>query len=152
MSPTAVGDEPVARIRDDLEITRDPARMDLGRVHLWLSEQSYWAAGRSREAVERSVAGSCPYAVVGPQGQVAFARVVTDEVTFAWICDVFVDPDHRGRGLGTWLVDAIRDDLTRDGVYRLLLATRDAHEVYGRLGFTELRDSALLMELDLRTR
>jgi GNAT superfamily N-acetyltransferase len=79
--------------------------------------------------VERSIAGSRPYSVYANDQQVAFARVVTDAATFAWICDEFVEQDHRGGGLGTWLVRSIVEDLAVDGVPRVRLATRDAHEV-----------------------
>lgn len=80
----------------------------------------------------------------------AFARVVTDAATFAWICDVFVKEDHRGGGLGTWLVRSIVEDLAVDGVPRVRLATRDAHEVYRRCGFTALHGADRWMEIDLR--
>ena len=82
--------------------------------------------------------------------QAAFARVVTDAATFAWICDVFVDEHHRGRGLGTWLVKSIVEDLAAGGAPRLRLATRDAHEVYRRCGFTAMEGADRWMEIDLR--
>jgi GNAT superfamily N-acetyltransferase len=82
--------------------------------------------------------------------QVAFARVVTDGATFAWIGDVFVDQHHRGRGLGTWLVESIVEDLAALGVQRVLLATRDAHEVYRRCGFAALDGADRWMEIDRR--
>ena len=82
--------------------------------------------------------------------QAAFARVVTDRATFAWICDVFVDEHHRGQGLGTWLVKSMVEDLAADGVPRVLLATRDAHEVHRRCGFTAMKGADRWMEIDLR--
>jgi GNAT superfamily N-acetyltransferase len=82
-----------------------------------------------------------------PARQVAFARVVTDSVTFAWLCDVYVDRAERGRGLGTWMVGAIRDELSTRGVRRILLATADAHGVYAKLGFTPLAELDWWMEL-----
>jgi GNAT superfamily N-acetyltransferase len=132
------------------ELTADPARVDVDTVHRWLAEESYWAAGRSRDVVERSIAGSLPYSVWHDGAQVAFARTVTDGVTFAWICDVFVDPAHRGRGLGQWLVDRIVADLTAAGLHRFLLATRDAHEVYRRSGFEPVAGPSRFMEIDRR--
>ena len=103
-----------------------------------------------RDAIERSIAGSQSYAVLRDGTQVAFARAVTDGATFAWVCDVFVDEAHRGRGLGTWLVDSIVEDLTAAGVPRILLATRDAQEVYARSGFTVLDAGGRYMEIDHR--
>jgi GNAT superfamily N-acetyltransferase len=148
------------RHRSGYELTTDPGRVDVDRVHGWLSEQSYWAKGRERDVVERSIAGSTNYSVFGeapghetPNGHgllAAFARVVTDGATFAWICDVFVDEQHRGRGLGSWLVESIVEDLSAAGVQRFVLATRDAHEVYRRVGFTALDGPGRWMEIDVR--
>jgi GNAT superfamily N-acetyltransferase len=131
-------------------LTTDPGRVDLDRVHGWLSEQAYWAKGRERDVVVRSIAGSTNYCVFGDAGQVAFARVVTDGTTFAWICDVFVDEQHRGRGLGSWMVESVIEDLRVAGVERVVLATRDAHEVYRRAGFAPLEGPGRWMEIDER--
>jgi GNAT superfamily N-acetyltransferase len=131
-------------------MTADPGRVDVDRVHAWLSGQAYWAIGRERGVVERSIAGSVPYSVHARGEQVAFARVVTDSATFAWICDVFVDEHHRGRGLGTWLVQSIVADLAALGVPRARLATRDAHEVYRRCGFSAMEGADRWMDLDLQ--
>jgi len=138
------------RYRDGYVLTSDPGRVDIDRVHAWLSQESYWAKGRERAVVERSIAGSRPYSVYSQGQQAAFARVVTDEATFAWICDVFVDEHHRGRGLGTWLVESIVEDLAVLGVQRFLLATRDAHEVYRRCGFVAMKGADRWMEIDRR--
>jgi GNAT superfamily N-acetyltransferase len=138
------------RERDGYLLTRDPDRVDLDRVHRWLAVESYWATGRDRDVVERSVAGSMPWSVLHDGQQVGFARVVTDGATFAWLCDVFIDEAHRGRGLGRWLVDSVVADLTDLGVVRVLLATRDAHEVYRRSGFVALEGVDRFMEIDRR--
>jgi GNAT superfamily N-acetyltransferase len=125
-------------------------------VHRWLSTDAYWALGRSRDTVERSVAGSIVFGAYEAAGaheqgrQVAVARAVTDGATFAWICDVYVDPAARGRGLGKRLVGALRDHLNRLGVRRMILATHDAHGVYAALCFTPLAKPEQWMELDRR--
>jgi GNAT superfamily N-acetyltransferase len=123
---------------DGWQLDTDPERIDRDRVHHWLSTDAYWALGRSRETTERALAGSTPYGVYRPQdgGQVAIARVVTDRATFGWLCDLYVDPQARGRGLGTWLAGSIRDHLAGYGVRRIALSTADAHGVYAKLGFT----------------
>ena len=132
---------------DGHELSNDPARLNLDLVHRWLSTDAYWALGRSRETVERAVAGSLNYGAYAPDGhQVAFTRAVTDRATFAWICDVYVDRAARGRGLATWLVGATCDHLRGLGVRRLLLATADAHGIYARLGFTPLLEPGRWME------
>jgi GNAT superfamily N-acetyltransferase len=140
-------------IREDgYQASADPTRLDLERVHRWLSTDAYWALGRSRETVARSIAGSAAFGVYRPGDlvQVAFARVITDNATFAWLCDVYVDPAERGRGLAGWLVAAIRDDLASQGVRRMLLATVDAHGLYARVGFNPLANPERWMQLDQR--
>lgn len=139
--------------RDDgYLLSTDPARIDLGLVHHWLSTDAYWALGRDRETVARAFAGSVPFGVYRPVDgrQVAVARVVTDHATFAWLCDVYVDTGERGRGLGNWLAGAVRDHLAELGVRRILLATADAHAVYAKVGFAPLTDPHRWMQLDQR--
>jgi GNAT superfamily N-acetyltransferase len=151
-----VSHEVLARRDDGLEISADPARLDLDRVSRWLSEESYWALGRPRDVVERSVAGSLNLGVYAPADggaseQVALARVVTDGATFAWICDVFVDQEWRGRGVGSWLMrECVAELMDRRGISRLLLATRDAHAVYAQAGFAPLEGAWRWMEIDHR--
>ncbi|MEU4477032.1 GNAT family N-acetyltransferase [Micromonospora sp. NPDC023966] len=136
---------------DGYLLSTDPDRLDLDRVHHWLSTDAYWALGRDRDTVGRAFAGSIGFGVYRPGDgrQVAVARVVTDRATFAWLCDVYVDPAERGRGLGTWLAGAARDHLAEWGVRRLLLATADAHGVYAKLGFTPV-EPGRWMEYDQR--
>lgn len=119
-------------------------------MHGWLAEESYWAAGRPRDVVERSFAASLGLGVYDGEGQVAVARAVTDGATFAWVCDVFVDAGHRGRGIGTWLMAAVTEHLQRQGVSRIVLATRDAHAVYAGVGFSPLAAPERWMEIDRR--
>ncbi|MCI4063790.1 GNAT family N-acetyltransferase [Micromonospora sp. R77] len=123
---------------DGYQLSTAADRLDLDLVHRWLSTDAYWALGRDRETVARAFAGSLGFGVYRPGDgrQVAVARVVTDRATFGWLCDVYVDRAERGRGLGTWLAGAVRDHLAELGVRRILLATADAHGVYGKLGFT----------------
>ncbi|UUU20774.1 GNAT family N-acetyltransferase [Streptomyces sp. DSM 40750] len=122
------------------ELSDDPDRVDVGRVHHWLSTDAYWAIGRPREKQESAIRGSLNFGVyeAGSGEQVAYARVVTDRTTFAWLCDVYVDPSARGKGLGTALVAAVREHLRPYGLRRILLATHDAHGVYAKLGFEPL--------------
>lgn len=125
----------------DYEFTADPARIDPGRVHTLLAEHAYWAEGRSRATQDAAMAASRNYGVTAtPTGElVAYARAVTDGVTFAWLADVIVDPAHRGRGVGTQVIHGALADLDTLGLKRVLLkASPEAREVYLRAGFTGL--------------
>ncbi|MEU6552572.1 GNAT family N-acetyltransferase [Streptomyces sp. NPDC046915] len=122
------------------EFSADSERVDVGRVHGWLSTDTYWATDRPREKHERAMAASLNFGVYDTASgeQVAYARVVTDEALFGWLADVYVDPSVRGKGLGTAMVGAIREHLRPYGLRRLVLATDDAHGVYEKLGFRPL--------------
>lgn len=136
------------RREDGYELDMDPDRINVGLVHHWLSTDAFWAIGRDRELVERSVKASLNFGVYHANGQqVAYARVVTDLATFAWLCDVYVERDHRGVGLGTWLATAVRDHLVPYKLKRVLLSTLDAHEVYAKVGFVPFPDPQKLMIL-----
>lgn len=119
-------------------ISDDPRRIDVALVHRFLSEESYWARGRSREDVERSIAHSLCFGAYHGDEQVGFARVVTDRATFAWVADVFVVAGHRGRGVGKRLVEATLGHPELARVYRWMLATADAHDLYRRFGYAEV--------------
>lgn len=123
------------------EFSADPGRIDPQRVHALLAEHAYWAAGRSRAVQDAAVAGSRNYAVYARPGgaMVAYARVVTDAATFAWLADVVVDPAHRRRGLARLLVQEIVADLDRIGVARTLLRASDE----GRGLYEDLRWKAV---------
>ncbi|MFF3763601.1 GNAT family N-acetyltransferase [Streptomyces sp. NPDC001922] len=139
----------IERRDDGYEIADDPDRLDIDTVHHWLSTDAFWALGRSRETVERSVQASLNFGVYDSAGaQAAYARVVTDRATLAWLCDVYVAPEHRGRGLGTWLAATIRDRLAPYELKRVLLSTLDAHEVYAKAGFVPVPNPENLMILD----
>jgi GNAT superfamily N-acetyltransferase len=132
---------------DGTVISDDPARLDLALIHGFLSEQSYWAQGRPRAMVERTVAFSLCLGAYGPQGQIGFARAVTDRAVFAWMSDVFILPVARGKGIGRALVAALLDHPELATIVRWLLVTRDAHGLYESFGFTRFEDPARLMAL-----
>jgi GNAT superfamily N-acetyltransferase len=125
--------------RDDYVISDDPARLDIATIHRFLSTESYWAQGRAIETVQLSVANSLPFGLYRGAKQIGFARVVTDYATFAWVADVFVVGEFRGRGLAKWLMEVILAHPQLQGFRRWVLATKDAHELYRRFGFRELR-------------
>jgi len=134
-----------------VEVSTDATRLDVGRIHRWLSEDAYWSLGRTRDVVERSIEHSLNFGAYDDSGeQVGYARVVTDHATFAWLCDVYVDPSSRGAGVGTALLDAVTAQLSPLGLSRTLLATADAHSLYRRYGFEPLAHPERFMALTRR--
>lgn len=132
--------------KDGYTISTERARLDLGLIHRYISEESYWGQGRALEVVRRSIENSLPFGVYEGAEMVGFARVVTDYATFAWIADVFMVEGHRGRGLSKWLMEVILAHAELQGFRRWLLATKDAHGLYRRFGFEELRRPERFME------
>ena len=117
-------------------ISDDAGRLDLDMVHRYLTEQSYWAHGRTRATVERSVANSLCLGLYAPDGtQIGFARAITDRAVHAHLADVFVTAAYRGRGLGQALVAALLDHPELRTVPSWTLSTRDAQGLYARFGF-----------------
>jgi GNAT superfamily N-acetyltransferase len=120
--------------RGNFLISTDPSMLQINVIHHFLSVDSYWAQGRSIETVAASIQHSLCFGVYAADQQVGFARVVTDYTTFAWLCDVFIQEDQRGQGLGKWLIQTLVAHPDLISIKRILLATRDAHELYRRYG------------------
>ena len=119
------------------DISTDPARLDIDLIHNFL-ETSYWAKGRRRSVVERSIRNSLCFGVYLVGRQVAFARVVSDRAVFAYLMDVFVIPEFRGRGISKALMRSILGHADLQNLRFFLLATRDAHDLYAQFGFHSL--------------
>ena len=127
-------------------ISTDPDRFDVTAIHAYLT-RSYWSPGIPRATVERAIAYSLSFGLFHGDAQVGFARVVTDRATFAYLADVYVLEDHRGKGLSKWLLEAVLAHSELQGLRRFLLATRDAHSLYARYAFKALANPARLMEI-----
>jgi GNAT superfamily N-acetyltransferase len=136
----------VAR-RGDFLISTDPALLDLPVIHEFLANRSYWAPGIPLEVLRRAVDGSLCFGLFEQRRQVGLARVVTDRATFAWLCDVFVLEEYRGRGLSKWLIECLIGHPALQGLRRFVLGTRDAHSLYTRYGFKPLADPTRLLEV-----
>jgi GNAT superfamily N-acetyltransferase len=134
--------------RGEYVISTDRSRLDLDAVHAYLSEEAYWSPGVPRAVVERSIEHSLNFGLYRGDEQVGFARVVTDYATFAWLADVFVLREHRGAGLGKWLVETAVSHPELRGLRRWILATGDAHELYARFGFEPTAGDARFMALE----
>jgi ribosomal protein S18 acetylase RimI-like enzyme len=123
-----------------LELDDDPERIDVDAVHRYLSRESYWAQGKPREEIHQSIRAAAR--VVGlydGHKQIGFARVMSDGVRSSHLCDVYVLPSYRGRGLG---VELVREAVDNGPQAKLAwtLATRDAYGLYERFGFSTPRD------------
>jgi GNAT superfamily N-acetyltransferase len=124
----------VEESRGEYWLSSDLGQMDIDAIHGYLS-RVYWSEGIPREVVERSMQNSLCFGVFCGTEQVGFARVITDFATFAYVADVFVLEQHRGRGLATWLMQFVMHHPRLQGLRRWALATRDAHGLYEKVGF-----------------
>lgn len=136
----------VIRTGDDrYEFDDDPRRIDRDAIWAFMGEQAYWGRWRSRDVVDRQIDNS--WRVVGgycrADGRmVAFARAVSDGVSLAYLADVYVLPEHRGRGLGVTLVD-VMVECSAGAHFRWMLHTNDAHGLYAKAGFAPPGDTYL---------
>ena len=131
----------------NVSIDTSRERLDIQMIHKFLSERSYWAKGRSMEAVQESIKNSLCFGVYDEEGkQLGFARIVTDYAVFGWLMDVFILEEYRGNGLGKLLMQAILGHPDLQGLHRLGLATEDAHGLYRQFGFTALSKPDNMME------
>lgn len=133
--------------REGFLISTDRGRLNLDAIERLL-RGSYWAADRSREAIERSVSNSLCFGLYDLRDgrQIGLTRAVTDYATFAWLCDVIVDEGYRGRGLGKWMMETIFSDPELGNISRWILATLDAEKLYQRYGFAALARAERWME------
>jgi len=128
-------------------VSDDRSLVDVVIVHRWLSTLSYWAEGRPYDVVARSIAESLPLGLYSPDGaQAGICRWVTDYSTFAWLADVFVDPELRGAGLGKFLVGAATEHPAVRELPLQILGTRDAHGLYRQYGFVHVGEPQRWME------
>jgi GNAT superfamily N-acetyltransferase len=131
--------------RGDYLITCDSGKAELNVIAAFLGA-SYWAKGIPPKLVRKSVEHSLNFILLKRQAQVGFARVITDFATIGYLGDVFVLPEHRGKGLGKWLVACVMQHPDLQGFRRWILATLDAHQLYEQFGFTALSRPEVFME------
>lgn len=127
-------------------VSDDRSLIDVGLVHMWISEQSYWARGRPYPSTVAAIENSLVFGLYAADGaQAGFARQVTDRVTFAWLCDVFVGEAHRGRGLGSFLV-RVATGHPDVAMIRQVLSTKPERTLYRQFGFDRLATPERWME------
>jgi N-acetylglutamate synthase-like GNAT family acetyltransferase len=124
-------------IKDGFIISTEKEKLDIDLIHSFLN-RTYWAEGISKETIRRSIEGSLCFGVFENGKQVGFARMITDKATFAYLADVFIIEEYRGRGLSKWLMEVIMSHPDLQGLRRMILATKDAHGLYKQFGFTPL--------------
>ena len=131
----------------EIEISTDKDRLQRDKLFQFLSEDAYWSKGLPRDVFDRSIENSLCFGLYLANGeQVAFARIITDKASFAYLCDLFVFEDHRSKGLSKQLITAIDTHPDLKGLRRFLLATADAHELYKKFSFTSLSTPERMME------
>ncbi|WP_295772600.1 GNAT family N-acetyltransferase [uncultured Mucilaginibacter sp.] len=128
-------------------ISTDKQLLDLKVIYSFLNNESYWSKGIPFERLQKAIGNSLCFGVYHHQQQCGFARVITDNATFAYICDVFVISEHRGQGLSKWLIKTITNHKELQGLRRWSLATADAHGLYRQYGFTPVSKPELWMEI-----
>ena len=133
-------------VRDTFTVTSDPAKLDRAVIAEFLAS-SYWAKGIPAATVEKSLERSLCFALLDGERQIGFARVISDQATIAYLGDVFVLPEYRGKGLAKWLIECVVSHPELQGLRRWILATRDAHGLYEKFGFTPLKRPEFFMEL-----
>jgi GNAT superfamily N-acetyltransferase len=129
-------------------LSNDRARLPDEDIHRWLSRESYWSADIPFETLKHALDHSLPFAIYedASGGLAAFGRVISDHATFAYVGDVFVLPEFRGRGLSKWLMEAMADHPDLQGLRRWVLLTRDGHGLYAKTGYTPLEAPERWME------
>ncbi|GAA0245774.1 GNAT family N-acetyltransferase [Marinomonas primoryensis] len=129
------------------KISSETNDMDVSVIHGYIS-RSYWAENIPLRTMETAINNSLCFGVFTDSGnQVAFARMITDSATFAYLADVFVLKEHRGKGISKWIMKNIIDHPNLQGIRRMALATSDAHGLYEEFGFKALNSPESFMEL-----
>jgi GNAT superfamily N-acetyltransferase len=145
-SEAGPGESPIEVARGDYVISTDRSRIDVAAVHAFLST-SYWSTGIPEETIRRGIAGAICFGIYHGPAQVGFARVITDQATYAYLADVYVLEGHRGRGLAKWLMEVIMSHPALQGLRRFSLSTRDAHTLYRQFGFELVANPERQMEI-----
>jgi GNAT superfamily N-acetyltransferase len=132
--------------KNEFSVSTDPARLDMIYLHQFLST-TYWAKGIPLEIVQKAIAGSVCFGMYHGQRQIGFARVITDKATFGYLADVFIDPAYRRKGLSKWMMECVMSHPELQGFRRFMLATRDAHGLYRKFGFTGVPNPEIMMQI-----
>ncbi len=127
----------------DYTISTNPSLLQIEVIHQYLAQESYWAKNIPIEVLKQSIEGSLCFGVYCNDVQIGFARLITDKATFAYLADVFILPEHRGKGLSKWLIQTIHAYPQLQGLRRWLLGTKDAHGLYEKFGWTRFGEEQM---------
>lgn len=128
-------------------ISTDPAKLQLNVIHGYLAQESYWAQNIPEAIVVKAIQNSLNFGLYWAGDQIGYARVISDFATFAYLCDVFVLPEHRGQELSEWLLQCVLAHPDLQGLRRMMLMTKDAHGLYAQFNFTPVADASRCMEI-----
>jgi GNAT superfamily N-acetyltransferase len=137
--------------KNNFVISTDKSILQIHRIHRFLSEEAYWCLGIPEKVVRKAIDGSLCFGLYDDskenKPQVGFARIVTDQATFAWVCDVYIENEYRGQGLSKWLVECFLKHPELQSLRRICLATKDAHTLYEKFGFEVTQTPANWLEI-----
>lgn len=129
-------------------VTTDPQKIDIDVLHSFLSKESYWALNIPKEIVEKGITNSLNFSLISPRERfIGYAKLITDKATFAYLADVYVEKKFRGKGLGKWLLECIKNHPELQNLRLWLLHTKDAHGLYEKLGFSKLTNLDKIMQI-----
>lgn len=131
----------------DFYISTDKSKLDINAIHDFLSTKAYWCLNIPKDSVKISIENSFCFGLYEHKKQIGFARVISDFSTIAYLGDVYILEEYRGKGLSKWLMETIMNFPKLQGLRRWILLTGDAHELYRKYGWTDLADSSIWMEL-----
>jgi GNAT superfamily N-acetyltransferase len=139
--------QPIELVHNEYLITTDKNKLSVPAIHRWLSEESYWSKGIGYETVQAAFEHSFCIGILHRQAQIGYARLITDYALFAYLADVYVAAAHRNQGLSTRMLQVLLHIDWVQNLQKIMLATRDAHQLYRKYGFSELKFPARMMEL-----
>lgn len=133
--------------KDHFSVSTDSSRLQLERIHAFLSTKAYWCLDIPKDVVERAIAGSLCFGLYDGEKQIGFARVISDGATFAYLADVYVEEEYRGHGLSKWMMECVMEELRKRNFRRICLSTKDAHGLYTQFGFEVTKNPGYWMEI-----
>ena len=137
----------ITTYRSEFCISTDKSKLDIDSIHEFLSTQAYWCLNIPKDKVQTAIENSLCFGVYLHEKQIGFARIISDFSTIAYLGDVYILEEFRGKGLSKWLVEIIMNHPNLQGLRRWILLTGDAHELYRKFGWTDIADPTKWMEL-----